>query len=195
MGNYVYVKNKKTLPYQPGHWSEKKKHQAVCLWVAGCSLPQIATELNVPVETVRTWRTTKWWTDIAKDLRSEDTQKLDAKLTEILDKSLETIMDRLKDGEYIYDQKTGKLRRAPTKLRDATIAFNTVMDKRQLIRKEPTRITEQQSTADQLKSLAEQFAQFVTGKTQKESMESLVSEYIDEDTVVQDETGSYVLKE
>lgn len=195
MGRYVYVREKKTKAYQPGHWSAKKKTEAVCLWITGMSLTQISAELNVPYHTIKDWRTTTWWADIAKDLRSEDTQKLDAKLTKILDKSLDTLMDRLENGEYIYDQKTGKVRRAPAKMRDATVAFNAVMDKRQLIRKEPTRITEQASTSEQLKNLAQQFAEFVTGKKQEEPQEKLVNEYIDEETIVRDENGSFVIKD
>ena len=194
-GKMVYVKAKKTLPHQGGHWSETKKQKAVCLWVAGIPLTQIAVELNVPHETIKGWRTTTWWNDIAKDLRSEESQKLDAKLTKILDKSLENIMDRLENGEFIYDQKTGKVKRAPTKLRDSTVAFNTLMDKRSLIRKEPTKIVEQQSTAQQLENLAKQFEQFVTGKIKEEKLKDVVAEFIIDDTVQQDEDGTYYVKD
>ena len=194
-GKYVYVKAKKTLPYQAGHWSDRKKQEAICMWVTGMPMSQISVELNVPLETVKSWRTKPWWDDIAKDLRSDDKQQLDAKLTKILDKTLSTMMDRLEEGEYIYDQKTGKVKRTPVKLRDATVAMNTVMDKRQLIRREPTKITEQSSSADQLKNLADQFTAFVTGQAIKaEPMEKLVNEF-NEDSVEQNEDGSYTLRE
>ena len=195
MGHMVYVRNKKTKPYQPGHWSEKKKHEAVCLWVSGLNLTKVAVELNVPVETVRDWRTSKWWKDIAEDLQSEDAQHLDAKITKILDKSLETVMDRLENGEYIYDQRTGKIRQTPVKLRDANMAFNTLMDKRQLIRKQPTKITESVSTAANLANLAKQFEQFVTGKVAQPTIKECINEVYEGETLEQHEDGSYTVKE
>lgn len=194
-GKFVYVKAKKTKPHQGGMWSDTKKQQAAVLYVSGMPLTQIAVELNVPHETIKNWRYSDWFMDIVEDLKSEDKQKLDAKLTKILDKTLETIMDRLENGEYIYDQKTGKVKQAPIKLRDATVAFNTVMDKRQLIRKEPTKIVEQGNTAKQLADLAQQFASFVSGQPPKERLEHVVNEFIEGETVVQDKDGTYVLKE
>ena len=194
-GRVVYVRAKKTLPYQGGLWSEKKKHEAVCLYVSGLPMTQIAVEINVPYYTIREWRASKWWEDIVKDIRSEDAQKLDAKLTKILDKSLETVMDRLENGDYIYDQKTGKIRQTPVKLRDTVHAMNTVMDKRQLIRKEPTKIVEQQSSADQLKELAKQFEAFVTGQNKAPDLKDVVSEFIEGETIEQLEDGTFTVKD
>ena len=45
-------------------------------------------------------------------------QELDAKTSKIVDKALDQIMDRLENGDHIYDQKTGRIRRAPVKLRE-----------------------------------------------------------------------------
>jgi len=194
-GKMVYVKAKKTKPYEGGHWNQKKKYECVCLWLTGIPLTQVAVEANVPVNTVREWRTMKWWNDIVDDIRSEDKQRLDAKLSNMLDKTLDEMMDRLENGEYVYDQKSGKLKRSPVKLRDTTTTFNTLMDKRQLIRKEPTKITETSSTATQLANLAKQFESFVNGQAAVEHKEKVVAEYIDEDTVVQDVDGTYILKE
>ena len=194
-GKLVYVKAKKTQPHQGGHWGDKKKYEAVCLWVSGMNMREVAVQMNIPYNTIRQWRVSSWWNDIVKDIQSEDKQVTDAKLSKILDKTLDTIMDRLEHGEFIYDQKTGKVKRAPVKIRDATVAMNTVMDKRQLIRKEPTKIVEQQSTAAQLQNLAEQFSAFVSGMKQSKPLEHVVNEYIDDVTVEKQQDGSYVVKE
>lgn len=194
-GKLVYVKAKKTKPHEGGHWSEKKKHESVVMFAAGMPIRQISVELNIPFETVKKWRYSEWFAEMVEDLRSDDKQKLDAKLTKILDKTLDELMDRLENGEFVYDQKTGELKRTPVKLRDTTVAFNTIMDKRQLIRREPTKITEQSNTATQLANLAQQFASFVSGQQPKEKLEHVVNEFIDGDTVVQDGDGTYSLKE
>jgi len=59
----------------------------------------------------------------------------------------------------------------------------------------PTKITEASDTKAQLANLAQQFAQFVTGKIKDEPVEKLVNEFIDEETVEQDEHGKYIVKE
>lgn len=192
-GRMVYVKAKpKTSRMQSGHWSEKKKYEACCLWSSGMKMSQVSVETGVPYETIKQWRSSTWWADIHKELQSEDKQQLDARLTKILDKTLDSILDRLENGEFVYDQKTGSLKRSPVKLRDATVAMHTVMDKRQLIRKEPTKIVEAESTNQQLANLAKQFQEFVTGKKQEEKDKPV---YIEGETLQDNGDGTFSVKE
>ena len=79
----------------------------------------------------------------------------------------------------------------PAKLRDLNFAFNTLLDKRQLLRNKPTKIVEQHSTAVQLQNLADSFAKFVN----KTVTELPTEHYIEGDTVVQNDDGIYELKE
>lgn len=195
MGKFVYVRSKKTEPHQPGWWSQKKKQEACVLSNSGMTNLDVATQINIPVDTLKTWKQQEWWKELTKELRSDDNDKLDAKLVKIRDTALDSIMDRLENGEMIYDQTTGKLKRAPVKIRDATVAFNNISDKLQLLRKEPTRIVEQQSSANQLENLAKHFAEFVTGKIKQENVIDMSHELIEGDTVIQNEDGTYELKE
>ena len=184
-GRMVYVPaKKKNTASQVGHWSEKKKYEAVCLWSSGVSMRQVSIDLGIPYDTLARWRSSDWWRDIHKDIQSEDKQQLDARLSKILDKTLDSMMDRIENGEFVYDQKTGSLKRSPAKLRDVTTAMNTVLDKRNLIRKEPTKIVEQTSTQTQLQNLADQFAKFVNANTLKR-------EDVDIHSLVQQEDGTY----
>lgn len=178
-----------------GVWSEKKKLEALTLFVSTGSITMTASQLNIPFNTVQTWSKKDWWKDKIKEIQSEDYDKLDAKLTKALDKALDSVMDRIEKGEYIYDPKTGKTKLMPAKLRDLNTAFNSLMDKRQLIRRMPTKIIEQSSTATQLQQLAEHFSQFVTGKVKTESFNEIVDKTIEGDTVIQNEDGTWEVKE
>ena len=124
-------------------------------------------------------------------IRSENDSELDAKTTKVIEKALSSILDRIENGEYVYDQKTGKTKLMPAKLRDLNTAFNTILDKRQLLRNKPTKIVEQHSTALQLQNLADSFAKFV----QKKVDELPEVEYIESDTVIQQEDGTWEIKE
>jgi len=76
-------------------------------------------------------------------------------------------------------------------MRDLNNAFNTILDKRQLIRRQPTKIVEQTNTAAQLQNLANQFASFVKKTTQ----ELPTQEFIEGETVIQNEDGTWEVKE
>ncbi len=178
-----------------GNWSEKKRLEAISIYIATGSVSVAAQQANIPVETVRTWAKKDWWKEKIKEIQSEDYERLDAKLSKALDKALDQVMDRIENGEYMYDPKTGKTKIMPAKLRDLNTAFNSLMDKRQLIRKQPTKIVEQSSTAVQLQNLADQFAQFVTGKIKQDKFDDLVDKVIEGETVEQQADGTYVIKE
>lgn len=190
-GKFVYVKAKKLAPYDNAHWSEKKKLDALALFASTGSATLVSNQLGVPYKTIETWRRTDWWKEGIAGIRNSENDVLDAKLTKALDKALDSVMDRIDNGEYIYDQKTGKIKRAPAKLRDVNHALNSIIDKRQLIRKLPTRITESSTSEAQLRQLAQQFAEF----TKKITPPEKIVEYIDGDTVTQNDDGTYAVKE
>jgi hypothetical protein len=193
-GKYVYVKAKpKNTVQQAGHWSEKKKNEALTLHVACGNMLQVARETGVPYRTIQEWAKSQWWKDRVKDIQNEEYDRLDSRLSKALDKALDSVMDRIESGETMYDPKTGKLRKVPAKLRDLNTAMSTLLDKRQLIRKQPTKIVEQTSTAAQLQNLAQQFASFVSGQKPKEDIKDIVDEFILGENVVQADDGSYHL--
>ena len=99
-----------------------------------------------------------------------------SKLTQIVDKSLEVIQDRLINGDYILNKKTGEIHRRPASLRDASIVANTVVDKRQLLRGKPTSRTEKISVDARLLKLAEEFAKFAASRTIEGTSSSVADE-------------------
>ena len=190
-GKLVYVKMNKTKAGQLGHWKEAKRIEAVTVYLSTGSLAETGRLLGIPYKTLEGWKSQDWWKELVAKIQSEQDQQLDAKTSKIIDKALEGLLDRIENGEYIYDQKTGKTKQMPAKLRDLNFAFNTLLDKRQLLRNKPTKIVEQHSTAVQLQNLADSFAKFVN----KTVTELPTEHYIEGDTVVQNDDGIYELKE
>ena len=191
-GKYVYVKAPRKNDISQtdrGQWAEKKKLECLAYYVANGSLAETSRHCQVPYRTVAAWKAQDWWKDKVRDIQNEEYDKLDSKLTKALNKALDQVMDRIENGDEVFDSRTGGTVRVGAKLRDLNTAFNGLMDKRQLIRKQPTKIVEQQSTATQLTNLAAQFAAFVSGKPVKETVDQLA--HIDGETVEQDEDGTY----
>jgi len=194
-GAYRYVRAKtKVAKGNKSYWAESVKQKAVELFTKTGSASLTARELNIPIDTMNGWKKKDWFKDAVATKRNEQIELLDSKLTESIDEAILQIQDRLKNGDTVYNQRTGKFTQAPAKLRDLNSAFNSLVDKRQLIRKLPTKITEQQSTAAQLQNLAEQFQQFVTGKIKEEGVEQLVDRVIEGETVEQGEDGNWYVK-
>ena len=193
-GKMVYVaapKKNDISQSDRAQWSEKKKLEVLAYYLANGSVADTCRECRVPYRTIQMWKSQDWWKDKVRDIQNEEYDKLDVKLSKALDKALDQVMNRIENGDHIYDPRTGAIRQIPAKLRDVNNAFNSIMDKRQLIRKQPTKIVEQQSTAAQLANLANQFAAFVSGKKPTDNLKDVTLEFIEGETVEQDEDGTY----
>ena len=179
MGKFVYVREKKTLPHEPGWWDKKKQLEAVTTYLATGSLAETSRIINVPYRTVQSWKLeSEWWPKVVEEIQSGENQKVDQKMSRIIDKTLEKLVERIEDGDYMYDQKTGRMVKVPLKARDLERITSGLFDKRQLIRKQPTNIKSDPSNqTDRLLKLAEQFASFAAGK-EKEDQKEIVDEYI-----------------
>lgn len=187
-GRMVYVRAKgKTSANRTGHWADKVKMKAVELIMAGATTREVSMELKVPFNTVVQWRRDQWFKDLVKEIQEDDGHKLDHKITSIMHNSLDAMTDRLENGEFIRDDKTGKVVRVPVKIRDATNAFNIMMDKRQLLRKQPTKITDNATVNQQLHLLAQEFKKFLGKPVTEEQQTSHIIEgehvFINEDGV------------
>ena len=196
-GKWVYVKAKRKTDMSQGDrklWADSKKYEAITVFIATGSLTQTALQTKIPFETLKKWRKSEWWTDKIKELQEEDYSRLDAKISKTIDKALDELIDRVEKGDSMYDPRTGKIVKVPAKMRDVNRAFDSLLEKRQLLRKQPTKIVQQESTASQLQNLAEQFAKFVTGKAKEEKLEDL-HVLVDEEDVFQNEEGIYEVKD
>lgn len=172
----VYVRNRKTKPHELGIWPEKKRVEVVTTYLALGNLVETGKVCNVPLPTVKNWKQQPWWDELVTSIQSGENQKTDNKMSKIIDRALDLIVTRMEEGDYQFDQKTGKLVKVPLKARDLERISSGLFDKRTLIRKEPTAIrAEELNQAERLVNLAKEFAK-LTGK-QKE--DEVISEYIE----------------
>ncbi|HNU62663.1 MAG TPA: hypothetical protein PKL04_10740 [Methanofastidiosum sp.] len=169
MGGWVYVKTKKKGAGSPGQWPESKKIELVTTFLATGSFRLACSICKVPLATANQWKRTEWFKEMVASIQAEENTQLDAKLSKIVDKSLDVVMNRLEEGDFILDSKTGTIKRVPVKMRDAKSVMTDLFDKRQLIRKQPTKITEAQTVDKRLEMLAQRFEKFAgSGSTQRE---------------------------
>jgi hypothetical protein len=195
---YRYVKApQKTDVSQGGKaviWAQEKKLETLKYFLSSGNLIETSVQCRVPHGTLRGWQRQDWWKDGTKEYREGNETQLDAKLTKAIDTAIEHVLDRLENGNTVYDPKTGKQRVVPAPLREVNATFNTLLEKRQLIRKQPTKIIEQTTTATQLENLAKQFSEFVTGQIKEENAADII-ELVEGDTVMQNEDGVWEIQD
>lgn len=147
-------------------YDHKKRLEATSLYAATGSFVLASEKSGVEEKIIRKWSREPWFIEILHDFRQENLSKLDAAFTDIIDRAAIELKDRLENGDWFVNAKTGKLDRRPCSMRDLAIVQAINVDKRQLIRGEPTSRPEQNAgaTVKVLETLAEKFTEIVNKK-------------------------------
>jgi hypothetical protein len=150
-------------------------------------MKMVSAMTGVSHELIRQWKAQPWWKELENEIRQTQNIEMDTKLSKIVDKSLDAVLDRVENGDFIYDQKSGEIKRKPAALRDIHRVATDTISKRELIRGNATerKETTQISVQEQLKMLAMEFAKWQTQP--KETIDVQMVEVIDvEDIGVED---------
>jgi hypothetical protein len=146
------------------HYTEKEKLNAVCVFAVAGNSRRVAEITGVPESTIRAWKTTEWWNEAIGRIITEQDEELGSKLTKLVDKAVDAVNDRLENGNYVYNTKLDKLIRKPVDAKELAIVTAISIDKRQLLRGQPTSRTEHISQDERLKKLSDQFRNFANAK-------------------------------
>jgi len=163
-------------------WSNEARIQAVTHYLVLGNMALVSAVTKIPHQLLRNWKTQPWWNEYAAQIRAAENVQVDSKLTKIVDKSLDAVMDRLEKGDFVYNQKTGAIVRKPVNMKDAAKVTADMLTKRELLRGNATerKETTQVSVQDQLKALALEFAKW-QNPTQKQPLPLV--EIVEDDTI------------
>lgn len=159
-------------------WGESKKIEAVTTYLILGKMPLVAQTIGVPLPTLKLWKQQQWWSDLINEVTCEGDLELDAKLAKRIDKALNLVNDRLDNGDFQYDPKTGSFVRRPVNIRDGWKVASEMIDRRWLIRKQPKEQASQEAVGDILKNLALEFASMA-----KKKLKDVEGEIIDMETL------------
>jgi hypothetical protein len=148
----------------PNYYNLEQKTDACAMYCVYGDIDQVSELTGIPVKFLREWKQEPWWNEIQKKVFVEQNEKLAGRISGVLDKSLEHLVDRIDNGDYLWDVRKSKLVRKPVDTKVLATVFNTLVTRRQLIRGEPTSITTQVGVDDRLKLLAQQFEKFAAAK-------------------------------
>lgn len=164
-------------------WPKEKKLQVVTQYLALGNMKLVAATTGVDYGLIRQWKMQPWWKEFEREIRATENIALDSNLTKIVDKSLETVADRLENGDFIFDNKTGQIKRKPVNMKDAAKVSVDLLTKRELLRGNATNRSEAAviPMADQLKALADAFARMSQGLPPAEIIDVDMVQVNDED--------------
>ena len=148
----------------PSYFNLEQKTDACALYCVYGDVDQVSEMTGIDPKFLRQWRDEPWWSEIQKKVFVEQNEKLASRISGVLDRSLDHLVDRLDNGDYLWDVRKSKLVRKPVDTKVLSNLFNNLITRRQLIRGEPTSITTQVAVDDRLKLLAAQFQKFALAK-------------------------------
>lgn len=171
----------KTQADQDGVWTDEKRIEAVAAYISLGSMAKVRDVTEIPLNTLWAWKKGIWWEDVENTLRSERNDSDSSKLSNIVDKTLVAITDRIENGDYILDKRTGEIHRVDIPAKDLNKIASTLLDRRMALDKiEEKASDDSDSSADKLQSqlgkLAVAFSKFVDSKKKEEKVIEAVLE-------------------
>lgn len=138
-----------------------KKQEVVTQMLALGNQRLVASLTGVKYETISAWKKQEWWKELEQQIKVEKSVKLDTKLSDLVDRSLSIVQDRLENGEIIMNNKTGELVRKPVGLRDTSRVAVDLLARQHIINKDAEdRVERQESMKETLSALAKEFAKW-----------------------------------
>lgn len=174
-------------------WSQEARIQAVSQYLVLGNMALVSATTGIPHQLLRAWKQQPWWSEVTAQVRATENLQTDTKLTKIVDRSLDAVLDRVENGDFVYNQKTGQIVRKPVNMKDAAKVSVDLLTKRELLRGNATERKETTvPVADQLKALALEFAKWNSAPPKQETIDVESVEVID-DEIVQEMSDSETL--
>ncbi len=150
----------------PGHWPVAKKLDVIQSYILLGSLRKAAALNNVPEITAKVWKATQFWRDTEDEFRRGSKLQLSSKLSELVNKSLAVIADRLEGGDFIYQPRTGAFVRKPISAEHANKIATQLIDRTLAVEKaaKPEKQTDEGLDA-RLQKLREEMIRFSKART------------------------------
>ena len=130
-------------------WEMEVRLEAAIAYLITGNTEEAGRLCNVPGRTIRDWMKTSWWEDVLIEARTIKQKELDALWTGLIHKSTSKLRERLDDGDPVMT-KTGEIKYLPVKAKDLAIITSIAVDKRALLRGQPTSRTEKVTIEERL---------------------------------------------
>lgn len=152
------------------HWSDKQKTEAIQSYLLLGNLSLTGRILGIPEVTLRKWKVMPWWNDQINEFKTQEKIQLSSRLKKIVDASLTVVEDRLINGNFQLDQKTGEVTRVPVGLKDAHKVAVDMQERQEILEKADKPELSDEGIDDKLLKLANKFADMATKRIEQKEL-------------------------
>jgi hypothetical protein len=139
-------------------YTREDRYKAAALFIGTGNSMAVSRETGIPASTIRHWLQHDGdFQMICQEYQAECGEKWRYKYAQIIDEATDQVLDRIRNGDFVRDTKTGELNRVPVKAKELTIIEAIHFDKLRLLESQPTKITRHESDAN-LERLVAQFS-------------------------------------
>lgn len=168
----IDMKEKIVFGIEKQVWDDTKRVEAVNLFLIYGDMRKVESLTGIPLNTLRDWRKFKpWWKELENVLKEEHDIGVAGELTSVVENTIRAISDRVINGDFVYNARSGDITRVPVKAADLGKIASAMIDKKLTLQKQPTKYT---ATTDnkvelnnKLETLAKSFADFTSGRAAK----------------------------
>ena len=144
-----------------GNWTWDSKVAFVQRMLIHGNIRKASEELSIPITTINSWKTSEWFPQLVSEVKLQQKLETSNKLNQVVERGLDIVMDRMVNGDYVLNNKTGEVIRKPVQLRDASRVATDILGKKLILEKTQTEEHVQVDTVnDTLKKLASEYAKF-----------------------------------
>lgn len=145
---------KKATDGPQARYSDIQKFEAVAAFMTLGNMAMVAQATNIPHDTLRHWKQTPWWKDLEEQIRKQARVEVSGKLKRIIDKAFTLVEDRLENGDWVYNPKTGDIRRVGVSAKTAGDILTKSIDRQIILEKiQEAPETREEAVLDRLASI------------------------------------------
>ena len=146
--------NKKPGDKQQTQYSDKQKFEVVAAYMVMGNMAAVAQATGIPHDTIRHWKQTPWWKDLEEQIRKQARVEVSGKLKRVIDKAFIVVEDRLENGEWVYNSKTGDIVRVGVSAKTAGDILHKSIDRQVVLDKiQEAPETREEAVLDRLASI------------------------------------------
>ena len=153
------IEKKKLMRAKNAAYSDEKKIETVKAYVALGGHERLTAEaMGIAIQTVKLWKTSKWWKTLLEEVKRQDKIELSSKTKKLVNLSIDALQDRLEKGDWFYDQKQGALLRKPVNANELARINELMFNQHAVLEKATAETSDEKSNEEKLAELAERFA-------------------------------------
>ena len=155
----------------PSGASWNKRMDAVARYMLLGNMRVVSEQVGVTYNQLVEWKRSPWWPEMVETIRRQKKGKTNQSITKIIEQSLDVIEDRLENGDFIMNNKTGEIVRKPVGVKEATTIAHQLLQRQQAIEELEAKLSSNEDTVQEtLSLLAKEFQKW--NKTKRVSKDN-----------------------